>query len=75
MLNEDAKNLGYTVISEDAEKELGIKLPEMEVESKTAEDVKVQYAVTPDGTVFGWPPVEQDGIYYASRNNRSKIYR
>ena len=65
-LNSTAEGVGYTIITKEAEAELGIELPKMVVESAVSEDVEVKYAVTPDGTVFAWPPVKSDGVYYAA---------
>ena len=40
----------YTVIEDDAD--IGIKLPQMKVNTPTKTGVKVRYAVTNDGVVF-----------------------
>ena len=44
----------YTIIKDDAR--IGIKLPEMKVESGTGKRVIVQYVTTKKGVIFTWPP-------------------
>ena len=44
----------YTIIKDDAR--IGIKLPEMKVESGTGKRVIAQYATTKKGVIFTWPP-------------------
>ena len=62
----------YTVINEaTAEKSIGIKLPEIKVNTPGATNVKVTYAVTSDGEVFVWPPYKYDGEYYV--NDTTKL--
>ena len=51
----------YTIIEETAD--IGIKLPEIKVNTPTETGVKVMYAVTKYGEVFIWPPYSHENEY------------
>ena len=51
----------YTIIEETAD--IGIKLPEIKVNTPTETGVKVTYAVTKYGEVFIWPPYSHENEY------------
>ena len=51
----------YTIIEETAD--IGIKLPEIKVNTPTETGVKVTYAVTKYGEVFIWPPYSYEDEY------------
>ena len=54
----------YTIIKD--EKQIGIKLPKMKLESGTGKKVNVQYATTKKGQVFTWPPYEHEEFLYVT---------
>ena len=58
----EAQVPNYTVIEETAD--IGIKLPEMKVNTQTQTGVKVRYAITKEGIVFIWPPFPSEEKYY-----------
>lgn len=58
----EAQVPNYTVIEETAD--IGIKLPEMKVNTQTQTGVKVKYAITKEGVVFIWPPFPSEEKYY-----------
>ena len=51
----------YTIIEETAD--IGIKLPEIKVNTPTETGIKVTYAVTKYGEVFIWPPYSHENEY------------
>lgn len=52
----------YTIIKDEGQ--IGIRLPEMIVESGTGKRVPVKYATTKNGKIFTWPPYDYENKYY-----------
>ena len=59
---------GYTIIEKDAD--IGIKLPEIKVNTPDEANVEVTWAVTKDGEIFVWPPYTYKTEKYITKDDK-----
>ena len=77
LVQADAKAIPCTLIRKDYAKEsLGMDLPVITVETTKGTNQELSFFVTPEGTVFCWPPYVYDGKSYVTADyTTEKVYR